>query len=163
MATNSLFDHRFASLEPSTVTADLTPLLDTVFLIILLLLATLINSSVVRGFPVNLPAFSETTDVQKQNDRIEISVDNLGNIYLDKRALSPESFDTALQALNQSPAETILLRADNTVPYGRVAEVLCRVSNRLPDKQVILVTTANSRTDVIPASSRRTRSAGNPG
>ena len=53
-------------------TADLTPMLDTIFLIILLLLATLMNSSIVRGFPVNLPAFAEKTDIQKEDNSIEI-------------------------------------------------------------------------------------------
>jgi len=132
-------------------TADLTPMLDTIFLIILLLLATLMNSSIVRGFPVNLPAFSEKTTIQKENSSIEISVDKDGFIYIGKQKIDMPDITGALQAMTtQDLSQKILLRADSSVAYGRVAQVLCHVSNCLPDKQVILITqksysqTANS-------------------
>jgi len=116
-------------------------MLDTIFLIILLLLATLMNSSIVRGFPVNLPAFSEKTAVQKENDSIEISVDKDGFVYIAKEKVDMSDIAGALQAVTvQNPAQKILLRSDSSAAYGCVAQVLCRVSNCLPDKQVILVT-----------------------
>jgi len=132
-------------------TADLTPMLDTIFLIILLLLATLMNSSIVRGFPVNLPAFSEETAIQKEINSIEISVDKEGFIYIGKQKIDMTDIPGALQVMTTKDLpQKILLRADSSVAYGRVAQVLCRVSNCLPDKQVILITqksysqTANS-------------------
>jgi biopolymer transport protein ExbD len=116
-------------------------MLDTIFLIILLLLATLMNSSIVRGFPVNLPAFSEKTAIQKENDSIEISVDEDGFIYIGKEKKDMQDIAEALRSATvQSPSSKILLRADSSTAYGRVAEVLCRVSNCLPGRQVILVT-----------------------
>ena len=122
-------------------TADMTPMMDTIFLIILLLLATLMNSSIVRGFPVNLPVFSEKTTIQKESDSVEVSIDKDGFIYIGKEKVDLSNIAGAIQtATAQSPAKKVLLRADIAVAYGRVAQVLCHVSNCQPDKQVILVT-----------------------
>lgn len=149
--TSIISDLGLTSETRQPTTADLTPMLDTIFLIILLLLATLMNSSIVRGFPVNLPAFSEKTTIQKENNSIEISVDKEGFVYIDKQKIDMPDIAAALRAMTtQATSQKILLRADSSVVYGRVAQVLCRVSNCLPDKQVILVTqnsylqTANS-------------------
>ena len=122
-------------------TADMTPMMDTIFLIILLLLATLLNSSIVRGFPVNLPVFSEKTTVQKESDAVEVSIDKDGFIYVGKDKVDLPNIAGAIQtSAAQSEAKKVLLRADTAVSYGRVAQVLCHVSNCQPDKQVILVT-----------------------
>ena len=140
VATKSIIADLELISEAQLTTADLTPMLDTIFLIILLLLATLMNSSVVRGFPVNLPAFSEETTIQK-DDSIEISVDKDGCIYMGKDKINIADIAMSLRAaMARNYSEKILLRADKSVAYGRVAEVLCRVSNCLPDKQVVLVT-----------------------
>jgi biopolymer transport protein ExbD len=129
-------------MQPAT--ADLTPMLDTIFLIILLLLATLMNSSIVRGFPVNLPAFSEKTSIQKEDNSIEVSVNEDGFVYVGKERTDLENIAEVLQmATIQRTSSKVLLRADSSTDYGRVAEVLCCVSNSLPDKQVILVTQKN--------------------
>lgn len=127
-------------LETQPTTADLTPMLDTIFLIILLLLATLMNSSIVRGFPVNLPAFAEETAIQKENNSIEVSVDKEGFVYIGKEKVEWLDIATAMQAMIvPGSSQKILLRADSSAAYGRVAQVLCHVSNCLPDKEVILV------------------------
>ena len=138
---NSILQDVEAFCQPSQpATADLTPMLDTIFLIILLLLATLMNTSIVRGFPVSLPAIAEETPIHKQPDRIEISLDSDGRIYLNAKALEPGDLDEALRSVNaeQASANSVLLRADRAVPYGRVAQILCQVANRLPNKKVVL-------------------------
>ena len=140
-ATTSIISDWGLDTETQSATADLTPMLDTIFLIILLLLATLMNSSIVRGFPVNLPAFSEETAIQKESNSIEISVDKDGSVYVGKEKVELSDIAGAMQTMIvQDPSQKILLRADNSAAYGRVAQVLCHVSNCLPDKQVILVT-----------------------
>jgi len=140
-ATTSIMSDLGLDLETQPTTADLTPMLDTIFLIILLLLATLMNSSIVRGFPVNLPAFSEETAIQKENNSIEISVDKDGSVYVGKTKVELLDIAVAMKTMIvNAPSQKILLRADNSAAYGRVAQVLCHVSNCLPDKEVILVT-----------------------
>lgn len=140
-ATTSIMSDLGLDLETQPTTADLTPMLDTIFLIILLLLATLMNSSIVRGFPVNLPAFSEETAIQKESNSIEISIDKDGFVYVAKEKVELLDIAVAMKTMIvQDPSQKILLRADSSAAYGRVAQVLCHVSNSLPDKQIILVT-----------------------
>jgi len=120
-------------------TADLTPMLDTIFLIILLLLATLMNSSIVRGFPVNLPAFSENVDVQRDNEAIEVSIAKDGGVYIAKERVPLFDLDERLSAMRSDPSQKVFVRADTDVAYGRVAGVLCRLSSCLPGREVILI------------------------
>ncbi len=128
--------------------ADLTPMLDTIFLIILLLLATLINSSIVRGFPVALPTVSDEATNQKEQEAIEISVDQEGQIYIAKEQIAFDQLASAVQpATAGNPTAKVLVRADRSVAYGRVATVLSCVSACAPDRQVILLV---ERTDAEP-------------
>ena len=125
----------------STASPDLTPMLDTIFLIILLLLATLMKSSIVRGFPVNLPAVSEKTDIHKESNAIEISMKADGLVMIGDKVVSDQQIPAAIQSeLDEKPQAKILLRSDASVEYGKVAQLLCRLSTLLSDRQVILVT-----------------------
>jgi biopolymer transport protein TolR len=128
------------SRKSQLTTADLTPMLDTIFLIILLLLATLINTSIVRGFPVNLPAFSEKSDMQRENEAIEVSIDRDGSIYVAREPTALPDLDRVLGAMGSDSSRKVFVRADTDVAYGRVALVLCRLSNCLPGHEVILIT-----------------------
>jgi biopolymer transport protein ExbD len=128
-------------IEDAGATADLTPMLDTIFLIILLLLATLMNSTIVRGFPVNLPAFSEKTSVHKDHEPIEVSIDIDGRLYIGSDPVETDQAAAELKKIStQSSSSVVLLRADEETQYGRVAHILCHLSNQLPDRQIILVT-----------------------
>jgi biopolymer transport protein TolR len=117
-------------------------MLDTIFLIILLLLATLMHSSIVRGFPVNCPAFADRTTVQKEDNAIEVSIDRDGHIYIGKDQLDLAALGPRLQSAGNSQGNSgkVLVRGDDAASYGRVAHVLAAVSQALPGKEVILVT-----------------------
>ena len=116
-------------------------MLDTIFLIILLLLATLMHSSIVRGFPVNCPAFAERSAVQKDNNAVEVSVDEHGQVYIGKTPILIADMALQLERVcQQMHAEKVLVRGDAAASYGRVAHVLASVSRSLPGQEVILVT-----------------------
>lgn len=120
--------------------ADLTPMLDTIFLIILLLLATLMHSSVVRGYPVNCPSFAEHAGLQKENQALEVSIDKEGQIYVGKdRVLLADLPNSLKTATDGTTSEKILVRGDRETRYGQIAEVLAHLSRHLPDKHIILV------------------------
>ena len=86
-------------------------MLDTLFLIILLLLATMLNSSVVRGFPVNLPVFSEKTTVQKESDAVEVSIDKDGFIYVGKDKVDLSNIAGAIQTVAVRSGEESLTQS----------------------------------------------------
>jgi biopolymer transport protein TolR len=124
--------------EPTT--ADLTPLMDTICQIIFLLLAMLIGSSVVGSLPVNLPAVSSSTDVRKENQVIEISVNRDGNIHVGQELVSLADLGRVVQTLAAGVSSPkVFVRADTDLAYGRVAIVLSRLSNLLPGREVALI------------------------
>ncbi len=99
------------------------------------------HSSIVRGFPVNCPAFADRASVQKENNAIEVSVDKEGQIYVGKDQVDLADMGSRLQSAGlQRNSAKVLVRGDDAASYGRVAHVLACVSQALPDKQVILVT-----------------------
>ncbi len=123
-----------------TATADLTPMLDTIFLIILLLLATLMHSSIVRGYPVNCPSFAESTGLQKENQALEVSIDREGQIYVGKDPVSLDELPSIMKtATDVATSEKVLVRGDRETHYGHIAQVLAHLSRHLPDKHIILV------------------------
>ncbi len=126
-------------------------MLDTIFLIILLLLATLMHSSIVRGFPVNCPAFADRAVIQKENNAIEVSVDRDGQVYIGEDPVDLHDMGPLLQSVgSQAGSGKVLVRGDDAASYGRVAHVLACVSQALPDKQVILVTQAPTANETSP-------------
>jgi biopolymer transport protein TolR len=140
LPTQTACDPGFLLNGAQQTVADLTPLIDTIFQIILLLLVTLINSSIVRGFPVNLPTTSDNAPVQKDNEPVEVSVTREGRIYIADKTVGLAEVGPAVQAMiAPNPSQRVFVRADTDVSYGPVAQVLCRLSNSLPGREVMLV------------------------
>ena len=107
--------------EPTT--ADLTPLMDTICQIIFLLLAILLSGSIVGGLPVNLPAASNSVDLQKDNKAIEVSIDKNGDVYVGDEQVS--------LARPRTPRPTCALRclhagSSGALVFGGRAIRLCR-------------------------------------
>lgn len=99
------------------------------------------HSSIVRGFPVNCPAFAERSTVQKDNNAVEVSVDEHGQVYIGKEPIRLADMGPHLQRVcQQMQSEKVLVRGDAAASYGRVAHVLASVSRSLPGQEVILVT-----------------------
>jgi len=127
-------------------TADLTPMLDAIFLIILLLLATLMNSSVIQGFPVNLPAVSGQAETHRETEPIEISINKEGQIAVGSNTVALDMLPQIIgEKISANPDVNVILRADQSAHYGPVANVLFALSNQLSARQIILVT--DSRKD----------------
>lgn len=127
--------------QSQTATVDLTPMLDTIFLIILLLLATLMHSTVVGGFPVDVPRLTRAGEVQTEQHPIEVSVDKTGQIYIGTRAIDLTDLGVALtEAAQAAEIGKVLVRGDRQVQYGSVASLLGVISRVLPDTPVVLIT-----------------------
>jgi biopolymer transport protein ExbD len=100
---------------------NMTPLIDVmlVLLVIFMLTAPLMSSAL----KLNLPS-TQGTQKQPPNPKaiqITLTADNV--VRLDDAVITSEALADKLQALKGSDTE-VRLRADRTVPYGQVAEVL---------------------------------------
>jgi biopolymer transport protein TolR len=101
---------------------NMTPLIDVmlVLLVIFMIAAPLLVSSVQVDLP-KAPASTASSAPQF----IELTIDRSGAVYVDNVLQSPEALAPLLTKAAKARAETELrLRADTSVPYGRVVEVM---------------------------------------
>ena len=101
---------------------NMTPLIDVmlVLLVIFIITAPLLVSSV----RVDLPKAAGTS-ASNAPKFVELTIDRAGTVYLDDAAQTAEGLVTVLEKTAKANADAeVRLRADTTVPYGRVVEVM---------------------------------------
>jgi len=112
---------RAASSQPMS-DINMTPLIDVmlVLVVIFILTAPLLASSI----QLDLPR-SDAAQPGNAPAALTIVVDAAGVTYLDDQAITPQALAQRLQAARQrNPDTEVQLRADQTVPYGRIVEVM---------------------------------------
>jgi biopolymer transport protein TolR len=101
---------------------NMTPLIDVmlVLLVIFIITAPLIGSSLKLDLP--------KTDAGQPNDApafVAIAVDAQGRLFLGSEPATPEAVLARVrEAAARDPQTEVQLRADQAVPYGRVAELI---------------------------------------
>ena len=99
------------------------PLIDIVFLLLVVFIYTMLSMAVHKGLPVNLPS-GEQVQVEKEAP-ISVTVTAAGEIFLDKRAVSLELLSDELLRISEKDREKgVLLFADKTLSYARLFSVL---------------------------------------
>jgi biopolymer transport protein TolR len=117
---------------------NMTPLIDLTFLLLITFIITF--PMLEQGIPINLPR-GKAQDVNQRDSRT-ISVNAEGALYLDNRAVSAEELTAEMERMGSADPETIIMvRGDETVAYGRVAEVM-RILHTAKIARVALVTRA---------------------
>ena len=105
---------------------DLTPLIDVVFqLLIFFLLTSNYVSSRSPSMDVDLPESSLRSTARKLED-FTIAIKPTGAIYVDdgERVSLEELAVRLTRAANKNPETVVLIRGDQSVPYGRVVKVM---------------------------------------
>ena len=101
---------------------NMTPLIDVmlVLLVIFMITAPLMTSSLKLELP--------RTDAAQPHDApqsIAVALDKDGRTFIGDEALEPAAFAARVAAAAQrNPQTEVQLRADRSVPYGRVAELI---------------------------------------
>ncbi|TKB80703.1 MAG: hypothetical protein E8D45_02950 [Nitrospira sp.] len=76
-----------------------------------------------RGLDVKLPL--STSNTIKAEERVVVTVERDQKIYLDKESVGAAQLEGKLRALKRhNPEVGVYLRADRTVPYGSVVQVM---------------------------------------
>ena len=116
---------------------NVTPLLDLAY--VLLIIFIILTTATVQGIKVNLPkASSQPSLAENKTKAISITAD--GTIYLDTFPVSmPELENLLRQYKSQTPDLPVIIKADSSIPYQRVVDVLDLVG-RLEITQLGLVT-----------------------
>ena len=101
---------------------NMTPLIDVmlVLLVIFIITAPLLASSIRMDLPRSDAASAGDTVAS-----VMLSVDKTGQAYLDDKPVTTADLKTALARISALAPDTELqLRADASVPYGRVVEIM---------------------------------------
>ncbi|HEY6927484.1 MAG TPA: biopolymer transporter ExbD [Steroidobacteraceae bacterium] len=116
---------------------NITPMLDLAY--VLLVIFIIMTTATVQGIKVNLPkASAQPSLAQSKTKAISISAD--GTIYLDTFPVSmPELENLLRQYKAATPDLPVIIKADASIPYQRVVDVLDMVG-RLEITQLGLVT-----------------------
>ncbi len=116
---------------------NVTPMLDLAY--VLLVIFIILTTATVQGINVNLPKASEKPSLAKSKTKA-ITVAPDGTIYLDTYPVSLAQLETLLRQYKAAtPDLPVIVKADATVQYQRVIDVLDVVS-RLEITQLGLVT-----------------------
>lgn len=116
---------------------NVTPMLDLAY--VLLVIFIIMTTATVQGIKVNLPkASAQPSLAENKTKAITITAD--GTIYLDTFPVSlPELENLLRQYKAAAPDLPVIIKADASIPYQRVVDVLDMVG-RLEITQLGLVT-----------------------
>jgi biopolymer transport protein ExbD len=116
---------------------NITPMLDLAY--VLLVIFIIMTTASVQGIKVNLPKASATPALAKPKTKA-VSITADGTIYLDTYPVTlPELENLLRQYKAQDPELPVIIKADSTIQYQKVVDVLDMVG-RLEITQLGLVT-----------------------
>lgn len=102
---------------------EMVPLIDTFFLLLAFFISSVLSMSVLKGLPLELPATRQAQRLTPE-DLIVVTVANDGQVQLDGTAVTLKEIEARLQATANPSTLRVAVRADRTVPTGRLVEVL---------------------------------------
>ena len=101
---------------------NITPMLDLAY--VLLVMFIIMTTATVQGISVNLPKASNTPSLHKPQTKA-ITITRDGTIYLDTYPVTMAQLESTLRQYKAvNPALPVVLKADATVAYQRVMDVL---------------------------------------
>ena len=104
---------------------NVTPFVDVMLVLLIIFMVT--APMMMQGVDVNLPQ-TTTQPIASEEERLVISITGKRNIYLNEYKISLNTLQRKLETIYQNrPDRAVFLRADQTLPYGFVMEVMAAV------------------------------------
>jgi len=123
---------------------DLTPLLDAVFLVVVLLLCVFVRARIVSTVEVQRPRVASGTQALADTNVALITVDRLGQITFDEEPVVLSSLRNTL-AGRAARFQSCLITADRRAEHGTVTDVLVAAKQALGDKPTYFEVQPDSR------------------
>ena len=101
---------------------NILPMIDIIFAILSFLIVSSLYLSRVDTIPVDLPKASSSVIQDKKF--ITISIDKLGNLFLNKKKILLEDLKISIFSLINDDSKVVILSADKNVSHGIVIKVL---------------------------------------
>jgi len=122
---------------------NVTPLVDVMLVLLIIFMVT--APLLVAGVPVNLPD-SRAKPLEQDQKPVQISLDQAGKLFVDEQEIPMAGLANRLASLPHGPdAPQIYLRADRSLDYGRVMQVMGELSRAGLTKVALVTNEAQDR------------------
>ena len=101
---------------------NILPMIDIIFAILSFLIVSTLYLSKVNTIHVDLP--NASSSVSQDKKFITISIDKVGNLFLNKKKIILEDLKTSIFNLINVNSKVVVLNADRKVSHGIVVKVL---------------------------------------
>ena len=109
----------------SSVSIELTPIIDMVFLLLIFFLVATTFHQSEREMQIALPEAASAGPISTALREIIINVDAEGRIIVSGRMLAPEDLQTLIQrAVAANNQQKVVVRGDRTTAYANIVRVL---------------------------------------
>ena len=106
---------------------NITPLVDVMLVLLVIFMVT--APILQQGVAVELPQVS-AGPVDGQDTSMVVTVDKDGKVHLENRVIKLDELQQKLvEAMQKQAEQSVYLRADKGVPYGKVVEVMAVLRN----------------------------------
>ncbi len=101
---------------------NVTPLVDVMLVLLIVFIVT--APLLMQAVKVNLPKTAAVSPM-KQTRTIQMAIDAQGGVFIDQRLIHFEALEAELKKIASQDADpNVQIHADESVRYGRVAQVL---------------------------------------
>lgn len=105
---------------------EMLPLIDVVFLLLVVFIYAMLSMAVHKGLPVALPTSAQVEPDTRTVLALTVAAD--GEIFVNREAVALENLQEVLERISQEDRETgVLLFADRDLPYQALFQVLDKV------------------------------------
>ncbi|MDF1613367.1 ExbD/TolR family protein [Desulfurivibrio dismutans] len=106
---------------------EMLPLIDIVFLVLVVFIYAMLSMAVHRGLPVTLPQSASAAPEQETTLTVNIQAD--GEIFVNRQPVARDQLADHLRAAAaREPATTVVLFADRDLSYQQLFAVLDKIS-----------------------------------
>ncbi len=108
-----------------TVSIEMTPMIDMVFLLLIFFLVATTFHQTEREMQIALPIASSAAPISSLLQEMVINVDAEGRIIVSGREIAPEDLRVMVrEAVAANPSQKVTVRGDRSTPYANVVTVL---------------------------------------
>ena len=106
---------------------NVTPLVDVC--LVLLIIFMVVTPMLQKGVHLSLPPAAASEKKPDSGNTLTVAMDAKKQIYIEKDAVSKDSFPAAMQEIHdRSPEKSIFIKADKKLKYGDVKELMMMVN-----------------------------------
>ncbi|NCP62360.1 MAG: protein TolR [Alphaproteobacteria bacterium] len=144
------------SKRPPMSEINITPLVDVMLVLLVIFMITAPMLTV--GVPIDLPK-TKASALNEKSEPVTLSLNKDGDLFLQETQITPEELIAKLNAImDAKPGTRLFVRGDQSLPYGRVMELMGRLNAAGFNKVALLAELPKTLPSSPGASKKRSKS-----